>query len=231
MTDTKRQNQHKSRRKTLKAQEIALRVRKVALGKGMRSDRKIAESAQVNHSYMSKLLKGAGRWTPQMLQRVAAGLDVDQEWLEYGEALEPSEETGIPTYAVGGGNHFQIAEGPPSEYTAVHDADQLVAFRVDGDSMDPVARHGQRVLARKDLWPRNGDLAYIELEDDGAMFKRVYIKDAGRKNEHWVLCSINTLYAPVEVSRSQIRRAGGPEGAATIPRDSQPHVGCLLTIL
>jgi SOS-response transcriptional repressor LexA len=68
----------------------------------------------------------------------------------------------------------------------------VVGVRVDGASLDPLARHGQIVLVRKqsvnDI--EHGTLACVDIQDSGAVIKRCFPM-RGR----WVLNPIN----PVEV--------------------------------
>jgi SOS-response transcriptional repressor LexA len=69
----------------------------------------------------------------------------------------------------------------------------IVGVRVDGTSLEPVARDGQIVLARRqrDIGVvRNGTLACVDIRDEGAVLKRCYCR-----GDEWILNPVN----PVEV--------------------------------
>jgi SOS-response transcriptional repressor LexA len=101
--------------------------------------------------------------------------------------------------------------GPDGKYEMsvgmIPDPESLYAFEVDGDSMEPIARSGQTVFALRGAWPTSGDLAFLQLEDDTAMFRRVVIVDEGRRNERWLLQPMNPAYNVREVRRKDIRLA------------------------
>lgn len=81
---------------------------------------------------------------------------------------------------------------------------------VEGDSLDPVARKGQKVLVSEPEIPQNtsleqGGLAALEIEDEaiGNVIKQVY-----RKSKHWILVSPNPIqaYTPDIVPIEKIKR-------------------------
>lgn len=68
---------------------------------------------------------------------------------------------------------------------------------VEGDSLDPIARKGQKVLVAEPETPQNtsleqGGLAALEIEDEaiGNVIKQIY-----RKSDHWILVSPNPILA------------------------------------
>lgn len=81
---------------------------------------------------------------------------------------------------------------------------------VEGDSLEPVARQGQKVLVSEPETPQNssleqGQLAALEIEDDaiGNVIKQVF-----RKSKHWILVSPNPIqaYTPDIVPIEKIKR-------------------------
>jgi hypothetical protein len=188
-----------SRAKTNVDERIAQRVWQVAVSLGLRSERAIAKAVACNPGHLSELLSGKKGWTDKMLHRVAAALGVSPEVLlgtSCGQAAT------VDTYRTGGGDRWGAVEEAPIEHTQVPPPDQLVAFRVEGDSMEPVARDGQVVLALRDVQPKDGDLAHVELEDGTVTFKRIYIR-----RDRWLLLPVNPAYNPTDVPASEIRRA------------------------
>jgi len=105
----------------------------------------------------------------------------------------------IPTYRTGGGLHWQVSDQCQSYNTTV--PANLIAFEVDGDSMEPVARHGQVVMALRDVAAGNGDLAVVELNDDMHTFKRILYTGTAI-----ILASVNPAHKPEIISARDIRR-------------------------
>ncbi len=107
----------------------------------------------------------------------------------------------IPTYYVGAGNQWEASDQVQAEETTI--PDNLCAYVVRGDSMDPLVWDKQSVLALEGVEPDDGDLAYIELKDNRCTFKRVHKIGARR----WLLISVNSHQDPIMVKESEIRRA------------------------
>ena len=125
------------------------------------------------------------------------------DWILSGREPEGEPERAgeaIPTYYTGAGTQWEASDQMPAEETPI--PENLCAYVVRGDSMDPLAWDGQRVLALVDVEPEDGDLAYVELLDDRCMFKRVH-----KKGRRWLLVSVNPHHPPVEIKTSEIRRA------------------------
>ncbi|MHC4153716.1 MAG: S24 family peptidase [Planctomycetota bacterium] len=84
--------------------------------------------------------------------------------------------------------------------------DDVVGVRVEGSSMEPVARKGQIVLLRKKSGQEilKGDLACIDMADRESVIKRCYPSDSC-----WVLCSVNPndIQDPISVGLREIRHA------------------------
>ena len=158
-----------------------------------------ARAAGVSPSTWHDYEGGRSSPTLERLQRIAALLGCSIAYL-VGENIEaPPEFPAIPTYETGGGTHWAVAEGLEPYDTPIPAG--MIGYRVHGDSMEPVARDGQTVIATPDVDVKGGDLAVVELNDDSHAFKRVYYQD-GRI----VLQSVNTIYPPKIVKRREVRR-------------------------
>ena len=124
-------------------------------------------------------------------------------WLLTGEGEMfdgPAEPLHIPTYRTGGGLHWVVSEDLEPYDTTIPSG--LVAYQVSGDSMEPLARDGQIVLALRGVQPRYGDLAVVEMNDGTHTFKR-YCPEG----DQVMLVSVNPGHQPELVRGRDIRSA------------------------
>jgi phage repressor protein C with HTH and peptisase S24 domain len=77
----------------------------------------------------------------------------------------------------------------------------LQGFKIIGDSMEPIARHGQIVLAEAGPLgtAEDGDLAIVEIPRRDPMFKRIYRRPGG-----WELLSVNPAHDPEFIEEALI---------------------------
>lgn len=84
--------------------------------------------------------------------------------------------------------------------------DDVVGVRVEGTSLEPIAREGQIVLVSKRVGKKvtKADVACVDIVDKEAVIKRCYPSEPA-----WVLCSINPneVQDPISVSVREIRNA------------------------
>ena len=84
--------------------------------------------------------------------------------------------------------------------------DGVVGVRVEGTSMEPIAREGQIVLVRKKVGQKisKTDLACVDITDRESVIKRCYPSDYT-----WTLCSVNPIEMqdPISVDVGEIRHA------------------------
>lgn len=84
--------------------------------------------------------------------------------------------------------------------------DDIVGVRVEGNSMEPIAREGQIVLVRKKEGQTIGktDLACVDITEREAVIKRCYPYE-----DDWELCSVNPndVQGPIRVGVGEIRHA------------------------
>jgi len=77
-------------------------------------------------------------------------------------------------------------------------------MRVDGDSMVGAGiPPGSYVLVRKQPTIENGEIAVVDIEDEGVALKRVHVTDG-----HVLLYSENPEYPPMIVPRNRVRIIG-----------------------
>ena len=77
-------------------------------------------------------------------------------------------------------------------------------MRVEGDSMVGAGiPPGSYVLVRKQPTVENGEIAVVDIEDEGVALKRVHVADG-----HVILYSENPDYAPMIVPRNRVRIIG-----------------------
>jgi len=136
-------------------------------------------------------------------------------WLLLGEGSPFSSDEGalvLEGYHTGGGNHWVVGDDTPTCEVMV--PSDLIPFVVHGDSMDPVVRDGQVVLARPGIEPKDGDLAVVERESGEHTFKRVYFEDGGKTI---ILMPLNPSVRPERVRRAAIRRMMRIWGAVYSP--------------
>jgi hypothetical protein len=77
-----------------------------------------------------------------------------------------------------------------------------LAVVIDGDSMEPAFKPGDRVVFQPNTKPQNGDAVLLKLKDG-----RVFFKWYERNGNVVRLTSENPKYAPFEVAPSQIKFA------------------------
>ena len=77
------------------------------------------------------------------------------------------------------------------------------AVILEGDSMEPEFKAGDRVVVAPNLQARNGDVVLVKLTDGEVMFKKFY--RTGPEGKTIVLKSENTFYGPLELSAEQVQ--------------------------
>ena len=167
---------------------------------GDRPYSEIAEILAVTGPTARNYLTGRTRPPARVLSLVAAWANVSVGILLGQDESNDATAFHIPTYRTGGGLHWVVAEDVQPFDTAIPRT--LHAFKVSGDSMEPLARHDQIVLALRDVTAGDGDLALVELRDGTSTFKRIY-----RKDDTTILASVNPAHDPELVKSATIRHA------------------------
>ena len=157
----------------------------------------VARTFGVGVSTLDGWLDGEYEPSLEFLEKVSEQTGRTVDWLVKG--ADPPGEYEVPTYMAGAGAHWQVADGEAPFNTVIPRG--LIAFQVNGDSMDPIARHGQSVLINPLALVRDGDLAVVELADGTRSFKRVY-----HQGHRWVLVSVNVAYEPRVVEEREVSR-------------------------
>lgn len=139
------------------------------------------------------------------MQKLCAATTCRLNWLAQGEGPMFGGEkpyAAIETYITGAGNRPRVSRQRKLPPTIIPDARALIAYRVDGDSMEPIVRPGQTVIALRGTQAESGELAYVELRDGDRTFKR-YIEEENRV----ILQPVNTARKARTVLKREIRRA------------------------
>ncbi len=112
-----------------------------------------------------------------------------------------------PSRTAKAGNGTAIAEWQPRSDFDPEMVKKLYAITIQGTSLDPIARHGQKVLVAdkhtvRDAKVLKGSLAVLETTEEGHVIKRVFF--AGRQ---WVLDSPNPVdpHDPIVITERKIR--------------------------
>ena len=154
----------------------------------------------------------AGRTpTTATIQKIADHLGVDPEvfWAEESK-LTRKEGVKIPVLAsVGAGIPFDAintfdADDPDSwEEISKLEAKkgEYFALRIRGQSMEPLIRHGDIVIVRKQDDYADGDIVVVLVNGDEGVCKRLEC----RNNGGIALISINPEYKPIVFTKDQIK--------------------------
>jgi len=159
------------------------------------SEAEALRRAKLNRSQLSDMRAGN---EPRIgaIRALAKVLDVTVAWLT-GED-EPRRDPGrFPVFDTGRGSNWGVPED--AERNQENRPDNLVGFRVRGDSMEPIARDGQLVLIEKGAPVKDGDLAIVELKDGTRSFKRVH-----RKGKQVILQPVNPSHNADVVSTIEV---------------------------
>lgn len=148
------------------SEAMASRIRQVGLLQGLKGNKKIAQKVGMSDSHLGRLLRGELPWTETMLETVAFGLNVSRTWLEFGIEDEPDRVAeAIPTFEASAGNHWLASQDVEPVPTYLPDPQQMQGFIIHGDSMEPLVREKQIVYVFKDREPKDGDLAYVFVDE------------------------------------------------------------------
>ncbi len=183
------------------AEKNGLRVRIDAMAKLCGNMSRLAKRAAVRDSTL-RMAYARGSVSTRIAAKLAKAMGKPVAWVLTGEDSADSSAA-IPTYRTGGGGtHWVVGEDAKAYSTKI--PPNLIGFRVDGDSMEPLARHGQVVLALRGVLPKDGDLAVVQLVDHGIhMFRRVSIRGT-----QWILTPINPGHTAEVYPKRQIDLAG-----------------------
>jgi len=166
---------------------------------GVETQAALAAELGVSENLVQGWGKGRSRPTLTHLQRAADATGRTVDWFLRG--VPAVDAVPIKTYTAGGGDHWVVADEAEAWETKLPPAEKFIAFRISGDSMDPVARDGQTIFALAGVPVQSGDLAYVEMQDGTATFKRV-IFDKSRV----ILQPVNPAYQAGVKLRSEVRR-------------------------
>lgn len=159
---------------------------------------KVAERAGTTKATIMKLERGDMQLTVEWMKRIAIALRVNVKDL----IDEPAKKVRVLGYVGAGAEVFVIDDpevileevDPPTGYTA----DNIVAVRVRGDSMEPQLEDGWLLFYRRDsdgVPPECvGELCVVRLENNGMLVKKLR---QGSKPGHFHLMSKNSSHEPM----------------------------------
>jgi SOS-response transcriptional repressor LexA len=106
--------------------------------------------------------------------------------------------------AAGAAKDYQDLANQIDETVGSHVTDpNAFAVILEGDSMEPEFKAGDRVVVAPNLEARNGDVVLVKLKDGRVMFKR--FQRTGPNGQTIRLRSENPIYDPMELPSEKIR--------------------------
>ena len=202
-----------------KKREIAGRVRAERKAAGL-TQVDLAEKIGCAQPTVGEVEKG-GSFSVRVLRDIAAALGVSEEWLATGAgkkenqpagnvrivrvAPTPSHRVPVVSYATAGAaNDYEDLADFLDETIETDCKDpNCFALIVEGDSMEPVLRDGDRVIVAPNSVAQSGDIVVARRKDTHEVFvKLVHFTDAGKRVK---FTSYNPAYPPLEFSRRDFR--------------------------
>lgn len=168
----------------------------------------LAKALGLSKTHLSRVMNGWGR--SRELDERANALAVELELLGPGNVLDESSPASpgwrrVPVISwarAGGWTDYedlcrQIQEHIDAETKDVN----AYAVILEGDSMEPRFRAGDRVVASPNSEPRNGDLVVARVPELGALFKEFHV--TGKNGSDVKLTSFNPAYDPIVMPRKR----------------------------
>jgi len=171
--------------------ELGARIRELREKAGL-SLKAFGEKIGVSDAAVIRYEKGERYPQHKALARIAEFGNVSIQWLTMGDAettmyelvedlSDRSKEIAeyyrtrkpIPVVGTASANPNATIEWEEIEHE-VTEFGPVIAIRVEDDSMEPLARQGQFVLAIPDADLHDGDLAVLRIRRKGVLFKRIY---------------------------------------------------------
>lgn len=167
------------------------------------NQQELADRLRCDRSMVSKYETGEHVMTPDIVERAAALFDVRPGFIQFGEGPPPAEPTGIAVIGkVGASAEGDFADdyalGAGGEYIEPLSAADHIALTVEGDSMVPRFRPGERVIfgpRYDDPSPLVGQEVMARLKDGRKLLK---VLRRGSRDGLFTLYSINTAYDAIE---------------------------------
>jgi repressor LexA len=172
--------------------KLGQRIKTVRIAKGMNIS-ELCKRASISRSYYYDVEKGVSVPSSQLLNRIAAALNVSSDFLLDLDApvkvkpeinlrekrlIKSVDIIRIPILGEVRGGLAMFAAGNIEGYTS-HDMRSLnsdktyFALKVTGDSMNKLIRAGDLVIVEQTSMVENGDIAIVLINGDEATIKRV----------------------------------------------------------
>ena len=187
------------------------------------SQAEVARLAECKQQSVAEIEK-CGSYSLGLLEKVAGALDVPLEWLRTGSGpmeidadarsrksnvrpAPPIKTRPVPvvSYAMAGKANDYEDLGNFLDETIETDCKDPNCFGliVEGDSMEPVIRGGDRVVVMPNAEPQSGDIVVARRAHTHEVFvKLLHFGDSGKRVK---FTSYNPAYPPLEFSRRDFR--------------------------
>lgn len=158
-------------------------------------------------SVSTSFLIGEEDHVSEVLKEVSPGYKLPGNARLTGPHIEYSKQK-VPVIswaAAGRGGNFSDLEGQIDEYMESDCPDaNAYALIIEGDSMIPEYRPGDRVIFLPNAEARNGDIVVARLLDEGDVYFKMFHL-IGSKGDIVKLTSYNPMYPPLEYPRKAFR--------------------------
>ena len=172
--------------------KLGQRIKTVRIAKGMNIS-ELCKRASISRSYYYDVEKGVSVPSSQLLNRIAAALNVSSDFLLDLDApvkvkpeinlrekrlIKSVDIIRIPILGEVRGGLAMFAAGNIEGYTtqdiqSLNSDKTYFALRVIGDSMDKLIREGDLVIVEQTNTVETGDIAIVLMNDDESTIKRI----------------------------------------------------------
>lgn len=182
---------------------------------------KFADLVHLNRTYLSELESGRRELQPWLRERIAAlelepvgqsDNQVAENPTPYSSAVRPAPKLspthGVPVVSwarAGMGTNFHDVAEQIDEWLETDSKDpNAYALIIEGDSMMPEFKPGDRVIFEPNLEAQNGDVVVARLYDTGQVYFKLFHL-AGPVGDQVRLTSFNPAYPPLEYPKQAFR--------------------------
>lgn len=212
--------------------QLSSRLHECRLSKGL-SQQELAVKSGISLRSVQNYEAGESLPQPAKLRKLCATLEVpvgfllgeafpatDEVEAQSGFLSEPKGNVSQPAYlqqafprrvpvvswarAGDGGNYSDLAEQIDERLDTDCTDANAYALIIEGDSMEPEFRPGDRVIFMPNQQAQNGDVVVARVEETGKAYFKLF-HQSGRNGELVRLTSYNPAYPPLEFKRSEFR--------------------------
>lgn len=179
----------------------------------------MGRALDLDRSYLSQLEKGRREIQPWVMRKLEAVLQEERHKKQFLQAMKEMPQKTmhyrfdrtaqmVPVVSLAsaglGGNYSDLA-GQYDEYVSTDCPDRnAYALVVDGHSMEPRFRHGDRVVVAPNSEPKNGNAVIARHAETGRVYFKMFTV-FGLNREMVRLASLNPQYPTEEFRREEFR--------------------------